>query len=103
MATWQKGQLWCMRTPPTDGTPMTLLAAAAMKFDGTINDAINETTKLTSGDKSIVASIGPFDEGPEFDRGEGDIQGPYLFCGWNILLHVVNNVTHFFCWVPLFY
>ncbi len=75
---------------------MTLLAAAAMKFDGTIDDAINETTKLTSGDKSI-------DEGPEFDRGEGDIQGPYLFCGWNILLPVVNTVTHFFCWVPLFY
>ena len=49
MATWQKGQLWCMRTPPTDGTPMTLLAAAAMKFDGTIDDAINETKTSTSG------------------------------------------------------
>ena len=67
MATWQKGQLWHMKTPPTDRTPMTLLAAAAMKFDGTIDDAIDETTKLTSGDKSIVATIGPFDEEPKSD------------------------------------
>ncbi len=71
MATWQKGQLWRMIMPPTDGTPMTLLAAAALKFEGTIDDAIDETMKSTSGDKSIVATIGPFDEGPKSDRGEG--------------------------------
>ena len=35
------------------------------------HDAIDETTKSMSRDKSIVATIGPFDEGPTSNRGEG--------------------------------
>ncbi len=54
-------------TPPTNRTPMSSLAAATTAID----DAIDETTTLTSGDESIVATIAPFDEGPESDRGGG--------------------------------
>ncbi len=58
-------------TPPTNRTLMSLLAAATMAINDTIDDAINETTTLMSGDESIVARIAPFEEGPKSDRGGG--------------------------------
>ncbi len=60
-----------MTTPPTNRTPMFSLAVAMMAIADTIDDAINETMTLTSGDKSIVAMIVPFNKGPESDRGGG--------------------------------
>ncbi len=53
--------------PPTNRTPMSLLAAAMTG----INYTINGTTTSTSGDELIVATIVPFDEGPKSDRGGG--------------------------------
>lgn len=60
-------------THPTDGTPMSSLAATTTSaIDDAIDDVIDETTTSTSGDESIVATIAPlFDEGPESDRGGG--------------------------------
>ncbi len=48
-----------------------VLAVATRAIDDTVNDAIDETTTSTSGDESIVATIAPFDEGPESDQGGG--------------------------------
>jgi hypothetical protein len=53
--------------PPTNRTPMSLLAAAMTA----INDTIDGTMTLASGDESIVAMIPPFDKGPESNRGGG--------------------------------
>ncbi len=53
--------------PPTNKLPMSSLAAATRAIDNTING----TTTSTSGDKSIVATIAPFDKGPESNRGGG--------------------------------
>ncbi len=58
-------------TPPTNRTPISLLAVVTMAIDDTINDAINEMTMSTSRDKSIVAMIAPFNKGPKSDRGGG--------------------------------
>jgi hypothetical protein len=54
-------------TPPTNRMPMSLLVAATTA----INDTIDGTMTLTSGDESIVAMIMPFDKGPKSNRGGG--------------------------------
>ncbi len=51
-----------MTTPLTDGMPMSLLAVATTVIDNTIDDAINETTTSTIGDKSIIVTIALFDK-----------------------------------------
>jgi hypothetical protein len=58
-------------TPPTNGMPLSSLAAATTAINDTIDDEIDETMTLTSGDKSIVATIAPFNEGPTSNRGVG--------------------------------
>jgi hypothetical protein len=56
-------------TPPTNRTPISLLAVATTAINDTINNAINERMRSTSRDESIVATIVPFDKGPESNRG----------------------------------
>ncbi len=58
-------------TPPTNRMLMSSLAVAMTAMDNTIDDAIDETRTLTSGDESIVPTIALFNEGPESNRGGG--------------------------------